>query len=382
MLCRRSTITYSFGSNDAVFQTRRSIRKHFPLGAVFSVGDSNPMTVHSVNSEVFPMVWSLFAETMIVDGELSRSTKETVALRISKKNQCPMSVSAHRVMEKAAVRAEQSLNSQSKFTTTDVQEQAISYAESLINETVQQEWYDGNASKKGDETSPECLNSRAKAEVALVGLLYIHLNRVTNAILGEALPSPFFRLSSSSTDKTCCMDCIIATMLSGGMRKTYRAGITSHLCSSSSPSLDVLPERLRGAQLAGEERAEALARIVTWVNTFRHRELKQLVPDEVLRILDDETTGPPKDVPVCRIAHWANGAKHHKIKTLPAGLDQLVAMVLILVSYSPQSVFPSTHWTMLIKTLGEAKAKSLVIWWSLRWTLKRAKGLSLQDFKS
>lgn len=76
----------------SVKQVRKSIKKYFPLGQIMSTGQSNPITLHSVNENVFPRLWSFMAEVMIVDGELQRSTKEAIGEMVSSKNQCPMCV--------------------------------------------------------------------------------------------------------------------------------------------------------------------------------------------------------------------------------------------------------------------------------------------------
>ena len=73
-------------------QVRKSIKKYFPLGQIMSTGQANPITLHSVNEDVFPRLWSFMAEVMIVNGELQRSTKEAIGEMVSSKNQCPMCV--------------------------------------------------------------------------------------------------------------------------------------------------------------------------------------------------------------------------------------------------------------------------------------------------
>ena len=49
--------------------TRLSIKKYFPMGSVMSKGKNNPITLHSVNDDLFARVWALIAETMCVTGE-------------------------------------------------------------------------------------------------------------------------------------------------------------------------------------------------------------------------------------------------------------------------------------------------------------------------
>ena len=62
--------------------TRRSIKKYFPMGGVMCQGNNNPITLHSVNDDLFARVWSVIAETMVVTGALSRPTKEAIATMV------------------------------------------------------------------------------------------------------------------------------------------------------------------------------------------------------------------------------------------------------------------------------------------------------------
>jgi len=88
-----STAVLSHYDNQIVKKTRQSIKKFFPMGGMMSKGNANPITLHSVNEDVFPRLWSFMAEVMVVNVELPRSTKEAVGELISSRNQCPMCVS-------------------------------------------------------------------------------------------------------------------------------------------------------------------------------------------------------------------------------------------------------------------------------------------------
>jgi hypothetical protein len=52
--------------------TRKSIKKSFPLGRVLSVGSNNPLTIHDVDDNLFACLWAVIAETMVVNGDISR----------------------------------------------------------------------------------------------------------------------------------------------------------------------------------------------------------------------------------------------------------------------------------------------------------------------
>jgi len=71
-----------------------------------SMGGHNPITLHSVNEDLFAYMWSLIAETMVPELQFTRYTKESIAMLVSQKNDCPMCVTAHRMMSIAAERAE------------------------------------------------------------------------------------------------------------------------------------------------------------------------------------------------------------------------------------------------------------------------------------
>jgi hypothetical protein len=92
MLATNITIPEPVNVARAESLTRKSIKKFFPLGPIMSKGSNNPITLHSVNEEVFPRLWSFMAEVMVVEGVLPRSVKEEIALLVSMKNHCPMCV--------------------------------------------------------------------------------------------------------------------------------------------------------------------------------------------------------------------------------------------------------------------------------------------------
>jgi hypothetical protein len=53
--------------------TRQSIKQ-----SVLLVGSNNPITVHNVDVDLFTSVWSVIAETMVVNGDISRYVQCTM----------------------------------------------------------------------------------------------------------------------------------------------------------------------------------------------------------------------------------------------------------------------------------------------------------------
>ena len=138
-----------------------------------------------------------------------------------------------------------------------------------------------------------------------------------------------------------------------------------------------MPEHLAGAELAGEERADALARLVAWTAVYEKQLLDEgIVSEDVLTLLDDRKNAPT-DLRMHKIAHWATVTMRDTVNTLPNKTSRAIANVLLLVSYTPQSAFNSIHWKTLLKELGADESKTLVIWWSLRFTFRRTKGLRM-----
>ena len=101
-----------------------------------SKGSGNPITVHSIEDEVFAIVWSFIAEAMIPEGEISRYTRESIANLVSTMNECPMCVTAHAMMSSAAKLAQQSeslgKSDEEKAFELARHQQAFEYAEYLI----------------------------------------------------------------------------------------------------------------------------------------------------------------------------------------------------------------------------------------------------------
>ena len=82
-----------------------------------------------------------------------------------------------------------------------------------------------------------------------------------------------------------------------------------------------------------------------------------------------------------RVLEWAENSLPDLMDAW-GGLDdpttQAIAWVLVLTTYAPQLVYQSTYWYTLVEFMGENMARLLVVWWSLRHTLKSAKGLDYE----
>ena len=68
-------------------------------------GNNTPISLHSVHPLLFATVWSLIGETMVAQGFLDRSVCEQIAKQVSITNRCPICITAHAMMQAAAVNA-------------------------------------------------------------------------------------------------------------------------------------------------------------------------------------------------------------------------------------------------------------------------------------
>ena len=301
------------------------------------------------------------------------------------------------MMGTAAKRAEKSSkkDQEERQRQLTLHDEAMNYAESLIVETM-------NARDEDDEddefdftislepktaptssTNYTVLTEVGKAEVALVVVLYNHMNRIISAVLGEQMSTAMFSVPKSaaermeSTSVMSVMNKIMSPFLAGGFKKKHKPGITASLFPSGSSCLEFLPAHLKGAKLAGDERMEALSRLLAWTDLYEQQSLEAIVSKDTITILDDPANSPPPGMRTHKIAHWATVTMRDVVKKLPDKTSRAVANICLLVSYSPQSVFNSIHWKTVVKALGPDQAKTVVIWWSLRFTFKHSKGLRL-----
>ena len=59
---------------------------------------AEPFVLHSINQNITAGVWAMLYETVLVDGKINRSIKETIATCISEVNSCNYCVDAHSIM--------------------------------------------------------------------------------------------------------------------------------------------------------------------------------------------------------------------------------------------------------------------------------------------
>ncbi|CAB9510612.1 expressed unknown protein [Seminavis robusta] len=392
--------------------TRKSIKKNFPMGSVMSKGADNPITLHSVNDDVFVRFWSLIGETMLVDGELARSTKEAIANLISTRNDCPICINAHCALQAAATRAE--TYQQKKKQKSDAKDkaaaakeskgleeerkrhkQALDYAGLVFDAMENKQDMDAlsSDSSSGSNRRFSRLSDGARAECALVVVLFVHMNRVVSAILGEEMSTAMFSVPRAaakvmeSKGMVQFMSRVMSPLLSSSFETKLEAGLTASLFPNNDDgaagiSQAPLPPHLRGALLAGVERANALARLQHWVDNYCKETLVGygIVSKNLIRFLDEAKVSPPEfsiyspEV----LLEWADTDVPEKMKQW-GGLDasqQTIGAVLMLTEVAPQVVHSQTrYWDSLVQLLGNKMARTVVVWWSLRLALKEAKGL-------
>ena len=170
---------------------------------------------------------------------------------------------------------------------------------------------------------------------------------------------------------------IMAPMLKGNFRKASspRPGFTRPLFKDQKKkeSAWALPSHLQGVEAAGPERALAVARLVQLVDSLYEKSVKDIVSKEVLEFVDAETS--------VRILNRHTFQKAGDLENMLAVFratekDKVMAMALLLASTDPRSLYQTSEWKMLIKEGGGVKnARLLIVWWSIRLSLKRAKGL-------
>lgn len=354
-------------------KTRKSIKKFYPNGQVND--NTNPLTLHSVNDDLFPRLWSFLAETMIAQGELPSTTKEAIAWRVN--------AGKSTLTRRLPPPSKKHTMSQEEKTEVDQKEEALQYTELLLS----------FSNKNGnDVTSFPLLSNAAKAETALVVLLFRHLSRSMTAVLGEqrksmALQSVSFRLSAQRRDSG--MRGVVQRMIRSSATSTpqTKPGLTSPLFAStgggwannSSNSFffnDGLPEHLQDAFLVGEDCANALGRLVAWVDSYEIVLLGENILTEGVLELVEETV-PPPNIRSHKIAQWVSAELSPTPNELrgEGDLSRDIARVFLMVQCSPESVANCSWWKDLGTVLGKDKATTLLLWWSLRITLEQAKGL-------
>lgn len=366
----RSSFSYPHGNLSVSMvkrssQTRKSIKKFFPDQTKDS---SNPIMLHSSDDELYPRLWSFLAETMIAQGELPSDTKEAVALSVTTAKNNFVG------KEDKDASEEQDLEAQRK-------DQAIKYAETFLS----------SSDTSDNAPSFPLLNDAAKAEVALAVLLFQHLNRSVIALLGAHHKAVGLLSITGQQERRSFETCTgvrgaVHRMMAPINFEKAKPGLTNPLFASSSTmdgssrysaddSFD-LPRHLRKAADAGEDCANALFRLVDWVESYEAQLLAEnLLTRAVLQEM--RRAVPPPHLKIHQLAQWVSGDKRLKKKLLKGrnDLHYDLACVLLMVQHSPMSVANSSWLKELVKGVGKDKATTIVLWWSLRLSLEEAKGL-------
>jgi hypothetical protein len=146
--------------------------------------------------------------------------------------------------------------------------------------------------------------------------------------------------------------------------------------------LSELPTHLQGIQVAGAERAQAVARLQDLVDTLYVSRLQCFISKQVLQLVDAETattsntsTAPVRDT----IVKWIED----KLKPLRNEQDKAVATALLLTAYFSKRLYRPSLWKSLVDAVGgdDKHARLVVIWFSLRLSLKQAKGLDMESLR-
>ncbi|GAX22738.1 hypothetical protein FisN_5Hh004 [Fistulifera solaris] len=347
-------------------KTRKSIQKYFQLGKVMSIGQDNPFTIHAVDEEMFRCFWSLFAETMVVDGALKRPTKEKISVLVSKKNDCQVCLIAHHMLKQISDKV--SVDEADPYL-----EDALVFAEEVLMAS-----HSGREIKIPADTT---LSTEAQAEVALIVLVKTHMNRTTSALVGEQLSTAAFgvpRVVAKRMESKGAVNVfskLLAPFLARGIKAKYEPGITRNLFKHVVDDHLTLPSHLKGATLAGAERGIALARMHAAMDTIYETRLEDnILPRAVVHFVDDAI--PPAGTSPGQMSSWI---LVHMRKSIAAALPdenhQSLAALLLFVAYSPKSIQRLTQWEQTVKRLGLKNAKLLVLWFSMRFTLLNAAGL-------
>ena len=381
--------------------TRKAIRDSFPMGSIMKYGTDNPLTIHSADPQLFRAIYTLIAETMSVESKLDRSTKEKIATMVSERNQCPVCIVAHTMMESVASGVEKSNNKATEEldgTTEIILKHAASVVDALENTR-----QGGKESTTNDGPTPS-LDEATQAEIALVVLIFDHMNRVVSAIMGEEMSTAMIgvpRVLARQMEKpglVAAMSRCLTCLLGGPFRAQNKPGMTQSLFiedeteEMSSAFAASLPDHLSGVKFAGGERAVAVARLLEWSKSYETKLWNKgcsFLSRDIVRVLDRAIAHKTASDIYAIGRHpgntirWANAcvedfrSEIDKLADQDAG-SSIVALLLCL-SLVPQVVYQSPFWDKTIQKLGKERARCLVFWWSLRMTLRDAARLKLSS---
>ncbi|CAB9505701.1 expressed unknown protein [Seminavis robusta] len=351
--------------------TRKSIKKYFGLGGLFAMGNNGPFTMHDVDPDLFPTIWSFIAEVLETEVGLNRLVMEELSIFYSKKNDCPICIFAHTLLEEAAKAVDDE--------DVKISSQARAYAETVYMATTL-----GEPIPDTDQLVkmyPD-LSETNRAEIAIVLLVYQYMNRVVRALLGEHVSTAMFGIPRpvaavvENENGYWFYKKVLKPILSQGMKKKGEPGITLNLFPKEAADFE-LPFHLADAELAGHERARSLARLYSLIDKLYNSKISKIVSSKVIAILDDPDNQAPKGVGTTK--YWAMVHMPDQVfkKQLSEKIDQRVAQVLLLIDIMPDALMESSCWKKARKQLGDEQARLIVFWWALRCTLvMQAKGLT------
>ena len=245
-----------------------------------------------------------------------------------------------------------------------------------------------------EKTEFSNLNAAAKAEIGLVVLIMDHLNRVSKVIVGDQLSTAMFavpRPVAKAVEQPGfirVLSKVMSNLLSSSFKMKREPGFTSSLFTDDGEAsgMKALPEHLWGLPVAGLERANAVRRLLDWVDTFETERLVRggVVPENLISYLEEETKVPYLVSNLTsseKVKLWVEGNMKDEIGENLYELccenenSKTICIVLMLASFAPKMAYQSSHWNDLVGKVGKDMAGAIVIWWSLRCTIQDAKYL-------
>jgi hypothetical protein len=305
------------------------------------------------------------------------STKEEVATLVSNYNTCAVCSMTHALMSAAAVNAECKLRSKSDATsrTSELSDrelethgQALAYAE-----MVQKATHGKGTVLTGAQATEEFprLNGKARAKVVLVVMIFEHINRACSSIMGEKMSTATFGIPVPIA-KRMESKRVMGVVNLAPFQKPPKAGFTESLFKDEGGEWKVpLPSHLKFAENAGSERARAVARLDALMGALYESRLKDSVTGPVLALLlDEETKAPPTEA--FTIYVWLK----EKVEPIKDKKDKVVATAILMTTVAPHRFHDRIQMKALVEAVGAKEARLVVLWWSIRLSLQRAKGLN------
>ena len=254
-------------------------------------------------------------------------------------------------------------------------------------------------------TSPHCIDASCwetltepvKAEVALVVALFSHINRVVSAIVGGEMSVATMKVPRAAAKimESRSAVSLFSFLLSPMMANTFQAspekGFTNHIFDdkhAEGAKPVKLPKGLQNLFKAGKERAEAVARLLRWMayyesdlvldgslfdyDLIKWMDLMTRTAQEEIQVMDslDNTTCQLQRTPK-QVLEWVEARVDKELVHESKGTRAMVT-VHILITLAPKAIYQSHPWKELVAYLGEAQARSITVFWSLRTTLQEA----------